>query len=168
MSLSTCCQILSFDIPNCGHSIPRRNAVPLLKHIYEETHPGVRRKVEFDNQLEDDAEREELSLSQESNTSAASEDFPEESIVVSEPSETLDIHDQLLNFIRENSELHRQVLMYEPLWLEDLYISFKEGKSVKKVKINQVQDILDNECITFRTRSRHDKNVKRNAKSKIK
>ena len=88
--------------------------------------------------------------------------------MVSEPSETLDIHDQLLNFIRENSELHRQVLMYEPLWLEDLYISFKEGKSVKKVKINQVQDILDNECITFRTRSRHDKNVKRNAKSKIK
>ena len=152
--------------------LPRRNAVPLLKHIYEETHPGVKRKVEFDNQLEDDAEREELSLSQESNTSAASEDFPEESIVVNdepnEPSETLDIHDQLLNFIRENSELHRQVLMYEPLWLEDLYISFKEGKSVKKVKINQVQDILDNECITFRTRSRHDKNVKRNAKSKIK
>ena len=152
--------------------LPRRNAVPLLKHIYEETHPGVGGRVEFDNQLEDDAEREEFSLSQESNTSAASEDFPEESIVVNdepnEPSETLDIHDQLLNFIRENSELHRQVLMYEPLWLEDLYISFKEGKSVKKVKINQVQDILDNECITFRTRSRHDKNVKRNAKSKIK
>ena len=37
--------------------LPRRNAVPLLKHIYEETHPSVRRKVEFDNQIEDDAER---------------------------------------------------------------------------------------------------------------
>jgi hypothetical protein len=31
--------------------IPRRNAVPLLRHIYEETHPQVRRKVEFDNQI---------------------------------------------------------------------------------------------------------------------
>ena len=57
--------------------------------------------------------------------------------------------------------------MYEPLWLEDLVLQFKESKSVK-VKINQVQDILDNECITFRTRARNDKNVKRNAKSKAK
>ena len=42
--------------------------MPLLKHIYEETHPTVRRKVEFDNQMEDDAEKvirlsgEEVSL----------------------------------------------------------------------------------------------------------
>ena len=83
-----------------------------------------------------------------------------------EPSETIDIHDQLLNFIRENHELHRQALMYEPIWLEDLFISFKEACKSVKVKINQVQDILDNECITFRSRSRHETNVKRNAKSK--
>ena len=38
--------------------IPRRNAVPLLRHIYEETHPQVRRKVEFDNQIiEENGER---------------------------------------------------------------------------------------------------------------
>lgn len=61
--------------------------------------------------------------------------------------------------------------MYEPLWLEDLVLQFKESKSVEgkfKVKINQVQEILDIECITFRTRARNDKNVKRNAKSKTK
>jgi len=152
--------------------IPRRNAVPLLRHIYEETHPQVRRKVEFDNQIEQNGDREELSLSQESNISTA-EDFPEESIVVNdEPNEVHDqndinLHEKLLNFIREDQDLHRQILMYEPLWLEDLVLQFKESKSVK-VKINQVQDILDNECITFRTRARNDKNVKRNAKSKAK
>ena len=68
--------------------------------------------------------QEELSLSQESNISTVSEDFPEESIVVSnddEPNELINdnnIHENLLNFIRQNQELHRQVLLYEPLWLE--------------------------------------------------
>ena len=121
--------------------------------------------------------QEELSLSQESNISTVSEDFPEESIIINnddEPNELINdnnIHENLLNFIRQNQELHRQVLMYEPLWLEDLVIQFKESKSVEgkfKVKINQVQEILDIECITFRTRARNDKNVKRNAKSKAK
>ena len=57
--------------------IPRRNAVPLLKHLYEETHPQVRRNLEFNNA---DHIEEELSLSQESNNSGApTEDFPEES-----------------------------------------------------------------------------------------
>ena len=32
--------------------IPRRKAVPLLKHIYEETHPQARKKVEFGTKLE--------------------------------------------------------------------------------------------------------------------
>ena len=96
--------------------------------------------------------QEELSLSQESNISTVSEDFPEESIVVSnddEPNELINdnnIHENLLNFIRQDHELHKQVLMYEPLWLEDLVLQFKESKSVEgkfKVKINQVQEILD-------------------------
>ena len=121
--------------------------------------------------------QEELSLSQESNVSTVSEDFPEESIIVNnddDPNELINdnnIHENLLNFIRQNQELHRQVLMYEPLWLEDLVLQFKDSKSVEgkfKVKINQVQEILDIECITFRTRARNDKNVKRNAKSKTK
>merc|ERR1711956_114807 len=145
--------------------IPRRNAVPLLRHIYEET------------QSHKNLIQEELSLSQESNVSTVSEDFPEESIIVNnddDPNELINdnnIHENLLNFIRQNQELHRQVLMYEPLWLEDLVLQFKDSKSVEgkfKVKINQVQEILDIECITFRTRARNDKNVKRNAKSKTK
>ena len=121
--------------------------------------------------------QEELSLSQESNISTVSEDFPEESIIINNDDESNElindnnIHENLLNFIRQNQELHRQVLMYEPLWLEDLVLQFKESKSVEgkfKVKINQVQEILDIECITFRTRARNDKNIKRNAKSKTK
>ena len=43
--------------------IPRRNAVPLLRHIYEETHPQVRRKVEFDIQIIEENEERVMRLS---------------------------------------------------------------------------------------------------------
>lgn len=142
--------------------IPRQKAVPLLKHIYEETHPeeSVRRKVEF--------ESEELDLSLSSQESTNSEVILEESILDDQlifPEENESLHQKLLSFIRGKPDLHRQVLMYEPLWLEDLFQQFKlENPTEKNMKINQLQDMLDTECITFRTRARHDKNVKRNAR----
>ena len=72
---------------------------------------------------------------------------------------------KLIKFIQNDTELHRLTLTYEPIWLEDLFQRFKEVAGVP-VKLNHLQDILDNECITFRTRSQHVKNVKRNAKKK--
>lgn len=136
--------------------IPRPKAVPLLEHIFKETHPNSRRKVEFEE------DENEESLSQESNVS----DLPEESIIetpVEDPEENY--HEELLKFIRKDSDLMRKVLMYEPVWLEDLFQDFKA--IFKKVKINQIQEILDNECITFRTRARHEKNSKRNKAAKM-
>ena len=63
-----------------------------------------------------------------------------------EPSETIDVHDQLLNFIRENHELHRQALMYEPIWLEDLFISFKEACKSVKVKGDCLHSLSQQHC----------------------
>ena len=100
------------------------------------------------------------------------EDFPEESINIQSDDKDLvvenegDLHQKLIGMIQNHPELNRQALMYEPLWLEDLFAMFKESLNGVPVKINQVQDILDSECITFRTRSRQERNVKRNAKTK--
>ena len=141
--------------------IPKTKAVPLLKHIFDETHPKVRRKVNFI--VEEEEEDEMTPLSQESNNS----DFPEETIVTEDIVDELhrndDLSSRLVTFIQDDADLHRQTLMYEPLWLEDLFQRFKEETGLS-VKLNQVQDVLDNECITFRTRARHDKNQKRNVK----
>ena len=150
--------------------IPRRKAIPLLKHIYEETHPECRKKVDFLNKNADDddldAEEDILSSSQESQDTVP--DVPEESILhandlESEPND--DLASKLILFIQNDVDLYRQTLMYEPIWLEDLYQRFKEESGVS-VKLPEIQTILDNECITFRTRSQHAKNTKRNAKLK--
>ena len=149
--------------------IPRRKAIPLLKHIYEETHPVCRKKVDFENKNDDlDAEEDILSSSQESQDTVP--DVPEESMLHAndldvEPND--DLASKLILFIQNDVDLYRQTLMYEPIWLEDLFQRFKEelGASVK-LKLPEIQTILDNECITFRTRSQHAKNTKRNAKAK--
>ena len=144
--------------------IPRRKAVPLLMHIYDETHPHVRRKVNF-RQSEEQVEEEEVAPSSQESTN--SEDFPEESIdaAAAEDFDDNDFPKRLVKFIQDDPDLHRQALTYEPIWLEDLFQQFKE-ETRTTVKLNQVQDVLDNECITFRTRARHGKNQKRNEKNK--
>ena len=141
----------------------------MLKHIYEETHPVCRKKVDFENKNDDlDVEEDILSSSQESQDTVP--DVPEESILHAndldvEPND--DLASKLILFIQNDVDLYRQTLMYEPIWLEDLFQRFKEelGASVK-LKLPEIQTILDNECITFRTRSQHAKNTKRNAKAK--
>ena len=96
---------------------------------------------------------------------AETEDLPEESINLEEiavqPEDDLNMH--LLDFIQNNAELHRQALLFEPLWLEDLHQDFKA--KFGNARLNHVQDILDSQCITFRTRARHDKNNVRRNKS---
>lgn len=134
--------------------IPRRKAVPLLKHIFQETHPECRRQVEF--------AQDELSSSQES----SAEDLPEESILLNESGherDNGDLHSRLIQFIKDDPRLHRQALMYEPIWLEDLVSAFKDKSSVT-VKQAQIMDILDVECITFRTRAQHSKNSRKRKK----
>ena len=110
-------------------------------------------------------ESEEVNLSQGSTNSEPSQDLPEESInedfspPISKPEEE-NLTQRLMDFIQSNANLHRQVLLYEPLWLEDLFQEFKSIANAG-VKLNHVQDALDSQCITFRTRARHEKNSKR-------
>jgi hypothetical protein len=59
----------------------------------------------------------------------------------------------LIQFIKNDVVLHRACLTYEPIWLEDLYSRFK-AETGTKCSLAQMTDVLDNECITFRTRAR--------------
>ncbi|GLH16225.1 Structure-specific endonuclease subunit SLX4, partial [Gryllus bimaculatus] len=55
----------------------------------------------------------------------------------------------VLNYIRKTPEFHQQVLLYEPIWLEQLQEGLKALSY--KFKLTQLMEYLDEKCITFRT-----------------
>jgi len=178
--------------------IPRGKALPLLNHIYDQTHPQASSKMKetaAENKKDKSEDVDEtISCSQGSQSSINEEDgheVPEESLCVYEyeatqssqvPStqqkskrqaeggnSTGDLHADVITFIQSDPEVHRQCLTYDPLWLEPFFDNFKTwaGLTSRQVKVTQVMDVLDNECITFRTESRHKRNQKTRKEKRV-
>ena len=65
--------------------------------------------------------------------------------------------------------------MYEPFWLEQFFKDFKpfalaHNLTAKQINLKLVTDILDNECLTFRTGASANRNkgqAKKSVKSKL-
>ena len=81
------------------------------------------------------------------------------------------LRDLIMKFIKSDLELYRKCLTYEPIWLEQFFSDFKtyavaQNFNPKQVKLNLVINILDNECITFRTNARANRNKAMNEKTK--
>lgn len=158
-------------------AIPRRKAVQILTHIYEETHPPIEDEDERENEGESEIDAAALggSASQESIESSKS-DLPEESIFLSleereGPSQSQalaadeDIDKIVLDYIKANDELHKQVLLFEPIWLESFLEDLKRSRpELKRLKLNQLTDIFDVQCITFRTAARAKRKHKKSPK----
>jgi hypothetical protein len=127
--------------------LPRCKAVPLLQHIHRE----LRSHTEADEQHESSTE-----------SSQEGDDVPEESFRLVEEeaaalesphiAKTDDLAKQVLAFIKSNRALYAQVLVYDPIWLEDFAAEFRDKTGVN-VKLAQIMDILDTQCITFRTQN---------------
>ena len=58
---------------------------------------------------------------------------------------TDDLATKFIKFIQNDSSLYKQILLYEPIWLEDIFQRFKEQIGTTRVKLNQIMNILDNE-----------------------
>lgn len=67
----------------------------------------------------------------------------------SECSQEVDWQTAVQNFIINNPEIHEKILVYEPVWLNDLKTGLKANKV--KFKMNDLMDYLDEQCITYRT-----------------
>ena len=101
--------------------------------------------------VESDVEEEEILQSSQESTE---NDLPEESLIFHEKVDDLDVEDddatddiatKFIKFIQNDSTLYKQILLYEPIWLEDVFQRFKDQIGTKRVKLTQIMDILDNE-----------------------
>jgi hypothetical protein len=168
--------------------IPRRKAVPLLDHIYEETHPIVEEENEDkvspirprrqDSPPPMASSQTSITDSDESDSSSDGEEVPEESMMEEEEevasvtaSQVVagqqSLSEAVMEYIRSDHLLYTQVLLYEPFWLEDFVTAFKERMPAIKCSVASVTDVLDSECVTFRTRGQSASSaVRRNRKKK--
>jgi len=145
----------------------RRKGHLILKHIYETLHPVSNSKEVICN-----TEMEQFSDSSNSSNHGISDYYDGESYDELETcSQTNTANNvsiemgfkQLLAF---NLDLHKKILCYEPIWIEDL----KENLKLYNVSISmqKLMTFLDDKCVTFRSKSLTDQRQKTLAKKTTK
>merc|ERR1712018_663222 len=86
----------------------------------------------------------------------------------------INLKELILNYIQRDKDLYNKCLTYEPFWLEQFFKDFKpfamaHNLTARQINLKLVTDILDNECLTFRTGASANRNRvagKKSVKSK--
>ncbi|XP_046388502.1 uncharacterized protein LOC124157643 [Ischnura elegans] len=73
---------------------------------------------------------------------------PLKEMTLSQRASAVDLPTGMKILIERNPELHKRILLYEPLWLNDIKLALKEVGA--KFNANQLMNYLDEQCITFR------------------
>ncbi|GIY95796.1 BTB domain-containing protein [Caerostris extrusa] len=111
-------------------ALPRKKAVAVLSHIYDETHP-------YSSPTKSSNSREENGYNFE-----MSSDFSDSS----QP-ESKEKSGQIREYILSNDDLYKRVLTYTPLNLAEFQHELKENGI--SVGVQKLMDYLDEQCITF-------------------
>ncbi|KAK3857502.1 hypothetical protein Pcinc_036249 [Petrolisthes cinctipes] len=128
------------------------------KRIQESTKERNSRKEK--DLAEEEGESDQLNSSQNSTTStecSSSECF-EETLGLEyqhdnpiTQTQQVSLVSQVTEFITNDPELHQKVLLYQPFFIEELQATLKMNGI--KCKMNALMDVLDEQCITFRTQT---------------
>ncbi|XP_047496802.1 uncharacterized protein LOC125044265 [Penaeus chinensis] len=127
------------------------------KNAGSQAQPNLSAKQRGDKEEEEDCDQ--LNSSQTSTTSTDGSEFDcaEESMMVGigddddvlTSTQQVDIGSKVAKFIKCDPELYMKILLYEPIFVEDLQASLKANGI--KTNMNNLLEILDEQCITFRT-----------------
>ncbi|XP_066937260.1 LOW QUALITY PROTEIN: dentin sialophosphoprotein [Macrobrachium rosenbergii] len=133
---------------------PKKNTATKTKNNKVSQVVNVQDRIE-----EEEEEDSPLNLSQSSSTSSEVSELEcvEESMLLGALDDDIAVSathqgclsSQVLQFIRSDPEFHQKVLLYEPFFVEDLQASLKANGV--KCNMRGLLDILDDQCITFRT-----------------
>ncbi|XP_054262086.1 uncharacterized protein LOC128986028 isoform X2 [Macrosteles quadrilineatus] len=116
-----------------------------------------------DSETEETCSQMSTSSSISSSASLPEESYHEPEDILTQDLTEKDVRSAIRKLITGDLQLHRKVLMYEPIQLEELMARLKTNGI--KSKTNDVMDFLDEQCITFRTNSWKATNEKRRQKS---
>lgn len=165
----------------------RPKAIKLLTNIYDQLHPFVpddnlsdtstddyndveppRKKQCVQNEINCPDDNDDLSQeSSSSNSSIVPEEMDLDEDDDGPPTisqSTLPIKELFVKYINKNRDVKRDILMYIPVPLEDLYRKLKaEGFNGK---LNDFIDFLDSESITFQVKESKRKDKKKTTKNK--
>lgn len=126
--------------------------------MYRKTGIKNDKATEMKDMFKDVVEENKLNSSQSSSTSTDCSEYEcfEESLMLETgededftPTQQADLRSQVLLFITTDPELHQKVLLYEPIFVEELLTSLKTNGV--KCSMKNLLEILDDQCITFRT-----------------
>nr|XP_045626100.1 uncharacterized protein LOC123775188 isoform X1 [Procambarus clarkii]XP_045626101.1 uncharacterized protein LOC123775188 isoform X1 [Procambarus clarkii]XP_045626102.1 uncharacterized protein LOC123775188 isoform X1 [Procambarus clarkii] len=134
--------------------------------------PAKRKKEKVlsasDVEVSDEEESSQCNSSQMSGTSCSTDDSKYDCIEESElfgisddditPTQQADIGSKVVQFISSDHELHSKVLLYEPIFVEELQASLKANGI--KCSVKNLLDVLDDQCITFRTQNQRNQRRK--------
>ncbi|XP_077517736.1 mutagen-sensitive 312 isoform X2 [Amblyomma americanum] len=141
--------------------LPRKKAVNVLHHIYDETHPLVPETPlrpmlqgtganatdsrDYRNeQLARSSQSEQFPTSEEPYYSVSSS--TDEDGISGDDSDS-NINEKLRHFFDRNTELSESILMYEPIDFQKLRLNLKEANI--RIPSKSLINYLDEQCITF-------------------
>ena len=147
-------------------AIPRRKAVPLLRHIQSQVQsqkvqqqkqvkePSTSQKSDDDLEIssqEDEQDQGDETVFYGINDVEDENDLNNVDKKMKKVSE-IELAERVKKFIVSDQDLYLKVLTYHPIWLEDFLDSFKSKEKIR-CSSAQLVDIFDAQCVTFRTKA---------------
>uniref|UniRef100_A0A2S2N7L0 Structure-specific endonuclease subunit SLX4 n=1 Tax=Schizaphis graminum TaxID=13262 RepID=A0A2S2N7L0_SCHGA len=144
----------------------RRKGKLILRHIYDIIHP-----IHDSEEAKCTGESEQYSDS--SNSSEPEISYYEagaydelETFSQTNLSSKTSVDMGFKDLLRANAELHKKILCYEPIWIEELKEDLKQYNV--NISMQKLMTFLDDKCVSFRSKSLNDQRKKSVAKKSTK